>query len=376
MATGEQLKSLNEFTTFLLDYAVVLAALGALTMALQEAWKKLRDSKAKYHRAAVLRWLSNDQGSKSDKSHYRVEHLARRSLKNRPPFDPEQCYEELLQLTTGLGPGESKQVSRFESSNSSDQALFGAGSFNRSIEYALFELDLDRMMGQIQEAGDVALNNPGQYPNLFMFLTRGARREDVEAWWKYLVPAKAVVDKSKSSDAEVPDLDRMMSQIQAAADMALNNPEDYQDLFRFLTRSAREEDVEAWRKYLATEKSVADKPGEPDPNAPDSKELAERYTRIKQAVRRHLDGFQIVTAMRWREWNQFAALVLGASLMLLAQNVEIISAPIIPVPSKLESTFLKEVWPSSLGMIVLSLLGGILAPIAKDLVDALNKVKP
>lgn len=61
MATGEQLKSLNEFTTFLLDYAVVLAALGALTMALQEAWKKLRDSKAKYHRAAVLRWLLTRQ---------------------------------------------------------------------------------------------------------------------------------------------------------------------------------------------------------------------------------------------------------------------------------------------------------------------------
>ena len=89
-------------------------------------------------------------------------------------------------------------------------------------------------------------------------------------------------------------------------------------------------------------------------------ELAEVYGRIRLLVRRQLDSFQTVTSYRWREWNQFWAWVVGGVLLLIAELLQA-SAPLT----------LGSV--GRMGMV--SLLGGILAPVAKDLVDALASFK-
>src|SRR5262249_12044480 len=146
-------------------------------------------------------------------------------------YVPDKAYAQLLLLTTGLG-GDDKD--RLSSAVERDKKR----EYDRSIEFALFELEIDRMMGQIQDASDVALNNPDLYPELFKFLTRSALKDDIEGWQ---------ADVKQSMTAQVDEKKR--------------------------------------------------------------KELADRYTRLKQIVRRHLDSFQIVTAMRWREWNQFYAVV-------------------------------------------------------------------
>jgi hypothetical protein len=106
------------------------------------------------------------------------------------------------------------------------------------------------------------------------------------------------------------------------------------------------------------------------------KEIADRYTRLKQTVRRHLDSFQIVAGLRWREQNQLAAMAVGAVLLLLAQLIALghgggVDTPWFAVINDKVST---QPW-LLLKMPVVALCGGMLAPVAKDLVEALKKVK-
>ena len=273
------LDSINHISDYLLKYAITLAAVAALTMALLEAWKKLFDTMAKFNRRSILGWVQDERG-KSGK-HYLVT-----ATKGRD-YVPNKAYSQLLLLTTGVGEVNGDYLQK-------SVALDKERKYDRSIEFALFELEIDRLMGQIQDASDVALNNPAIYRDLFLFLTRSALKEDVEKWQS---------DVRQSMSAQVNDENR--------------------------------------------------------------KELADRYARLKQIVRRHLDSFQIVTAMRWREWNQFYAIVVGALLLALAHLIPEIQKGAL---SQLEPSF----WVNLIGS---SLFGGMLAPVAKDLVDALGKVK-
>lgn len=95
-------------------------------------------------------------------------------------------------------------------------------------------------------------------------------------------------------------------------------------------------------------------------------DLAEVYARIRLLMRRQLDSFQTITSYRWREWNQLWAWGIGAALLLLAQLIQAVQVGVAA----------QDLTPFRLAtMVVFSLAGGLLAPIAKDLVDALAKVK-
>lgn len=287
------LQSLNDISNFIMSYAITLAALGALTVAIIEAWKKLRDSPAIFHRRSVLRWLDNDPGREGvmTSSHYRVwpadPDQQAVSPDSRKSYTSARCFEQLLWLTTGVQPVEEGKAPRFHAA-----LARGWTSYGRSIGSALFELELDRMMGQVQDAADVALNNPRMFPDLFAFLTRGASLEDAQRW---------------------------------------------------------QDDVTVAMTTLASDN-------------PRRKDIADRYIRLKQLVRRHLDSFQIVTAARWREWNQLAAVVVGAVLLFVAQYMNVQQNGVASAVDWLK-------------IMPVSLLGGMLAPVAKDLVDALRKVK-
>lgn len=300
-----------EISDFVLKYAATLVASGTLAMALIEGRKKLCDTLAKFHRASILRWLGNEPNSlqprfqpdyrwasilrwlrnksKGSKHHYFAQ--SRSGL----PYDPGKAYEQLLLLTTGLGSPHDT-ATRFIDSVKQQKLM--VEKYNRSVEYALFELKIDRLMGQVQDAADVALNNPSFYPDFFYFLTRGVSKEDVEAWVSDITapPPKAINDNKR-------------------------------------------------------------------------KEIADRYTRLKQAVRKHLDSFQIVTTHRWEEWNQLAAAILGMVVLLSAQ--------LWVLDQKGCGTLSDKVWADSkwFELIVSSAFGGMLAPAAKDFSDFLYKNK-
>jgi NADH:ubiquinone oxidoreductase subunit 2 (subunit N) len=77
-------------------------------------------------------------------------------------------------------------------------------------------------------------------------------------------------------------------------------------------------------------------------------------------VKRKLDGFQIYTGDSWATWNQTVANIVGIVALFLI---------LIWVKNTSTSS------PGYPTIVLLSLFGGILSPIAKDLVTALKRVK-
>lgn len=300
-------KTFESIAGFILEYAITLAALGALTVGLLEAYKKLFNTLAKFQRSALLRWLAEENPDPGQdfmlrRGHYGVSPDARAvahgELRREPvevaetyatplpdPYDGAKAYAELLHLTTGVWPDEHGLLASGKN-----------GPFHRNVGFALFELDLAKMMSQIQEAADAALNNPTRYGHWFQFLTRGCDRDDVARWLEAMT---------------------------AGAPLGVSG--------------------EAQRQ-----------------------EIAEVYARIRLLMRRQLDSFQTITSYRWREWNQLWAWAVGAVLLLLAQLIQAVQV----------EGAAENLTPFRLAtMVAFSLAGGILAPIAKDLVDALGKVK-
>ena len=249
--------AVEAFASNLLDYALALAAVGALAMALIELFKKLLDSRTKFHAKRWTAWMEKSGNGTIDKS------------------DRRQAYADLIQLCTGVTSG--------EATDSSSALIDQAGSlplwhgWDPDPAYAVFSLEPARMMGAIQDAGDMALASPDRYKALFKLFTAGASPRDVEAW---LDPKRDVKDR------------------------------------------------------------------------------ADAFARLRQIFKRKLDSFQLYTEQRWASYNQFAANLVGAVIM---------AAALFSLKT-------------SLGLdggtiLFLSLFGGILSPVAKDLVAALRRVR-
>lgn len=259
-------KTVETFADFLLRYFVALAAVGALAMALIELWKKLLDSRTRFHAKAVTHWLQQK--------------------------DPDaSAYAELIHLTSGVAQNDAERAARYL--NETGEIPVRLFRKEPDPAHALFALDIERMMGHIQEAADMALNNPNRYPKLFVFATAGAGPDDVHDWF-----AKAdAVPKGDTFDRD------------------------------------------------------------------DAKRRADLYARLSQVVKRKLDAFQLYTGDRWRNANQLWANVVGAFVLL-------VTLLWIKANAGDETTGL------TYGVIFLiSLFGGILAPLAKDVVVALQRVR-
>lgn len=253
------------FTDYILDYAIALAAVGALAMALLEAAKKLLDSRTRFHAKRWTAWMMKS---------------------GEPALDAggrRQAYTDLIQLCTG--------VTGAEADAASSRLVDGSGSlplwhgWDPPPANAVFSLETARMMGAIQDAGDTALASPRRYAALFRLITSGADKADIDLW----------VEKGQSAAPRTND---------------------------------------------------------------ETKALADAFARLRQVFKRKLDAFQLYTEQRWANYNQLAANALGAVIMGVALW-------------KLRRTYHID----ELSMMVLALFGGILSPIAKDLVSALRRVR-
>ena len=253
-------ETVDSLVGFILRYAVTLAAISALAMALIELVKALMSARDRFHKRRLCKWIGR---------------------KSPTGTNVASVYESLIRLTTGEMPAEGSKAAMDG----------GIESWPWVISYgnALFALSLEKMMGQIQDAADTAMVNPIIYPELYAFLTRDARDEDITNWRKW----------------------------------------------------AQEPPVRS-----------ADKPE-------DAKQQAETYARLRQIIRRRLDAFQVTSAYQWETVNQMASIILGAvilfgSLLYLTKDS-------------------KD--PHVLVLLLASLIGGVMAPVAKDLVAELKKAR-
>jgi hypothetical protein len=278
--------TVNRFTDFLLGYVGALAAVGALSMALIEAGKKLLDSRTRFQALRWTEWLT--------RSPFEASVIPSTATSGGSAVTLPLAYSELLQLCTG--------VPRAVAIDAAERLLANGGhlparhAFLRSElpAHALFALDLQRMMGSVQEAADSALASPRQNTSLYVLMTSGADPADVSRWYEAGPDSMVAISDPTSQD-----------------------------------RAA-------------------------------IRDHADRFTRLRQIVKRKLDGFQLYAGDSWASWNQLVANAVGIVALFLI---------LIWVKATSDSA------PGYLTIVVLSLFGGILSPIAKDLVTALKRVK-
>jgi hypothetical protein len=278
--------TVNRFTDFLLGYVGALAAVGALSMALIEAGKKLLDSRTRFQALRWTQWLQ--------RSPFEASVIPATVTKGASALSLPLAYGELLQLSTGVPRAEAIDAAGILLANGGHLPARHAFLRSELPAHALFALDLQRMMGSVQEAADIALASPRQNASLYVLMTSGADPTDISQWY----------DEGPDSMIAIAD----------------PTPQD---------RAA-------------------------------IKEHADRFARLRQIVKRKLDGFQLYAGDSWASWNQTVANIVGIVALFLI---------LIWVKGTSDSS------PGYLTIVILSLFGGILSPVAKDLVTALKRVK-
>jgi hypothetical protein len=227
----------------ILDYALLLAAIGTISMALIELIKAVTRGRLIFHRLMVTRWVGGNA----------------------------QVLNELLALAIG-------------------------GSENAN---AFYDQPTAKMLGQLQAASNVALDFPTVYPALYSFLSAGSAsvgQTTDEARWRSFAPR-----------------------------IAQGVPTD----------PAAKAQFEA-----------------------DSRESTQARARLGNLVTRRLDAFQTRAEYRWARLNQTLAVIVGVLLsyyvLSTTQSVQNIN---------------------SATLVAVSLLGGLVAPFAKDIVTALSGLR-
>ena len=144
-------------------------------------------------------------------------------------------------------------------------------------------------------------------------------------------------------------VEKVMGQVQSAANLALENPDKYYEFFSFLVEADKDlpgTDTADWKDFHKS------------PTKEDAPKAAAARARLGNLVERRLDAFQTRTQYRWALGNQIAGIVIGFAVLLYALNEIEISEEM-----------------SRLQVLVMALLGGVLAPFAKDVVTRLSAVK-
>jgi hypothetical protein len=100
-------------------------------------------------------------------------------------YSPERAYVEFFHLTSGQ-----KLL---------DNLAPRSDWFHwRGIDRAVFELEIARMMSQIQDAADTVLNNPEAYQHLYSFFTRGCLANEADSWRAFLASSPTQNNQAQS----------------------------------------------------------------------------------------------------------------------------------------------------------------------------------
>lgn len=236
-----------------LSYALLLAAIGTLSMAFIELIKSVASVRRHFHRNQFNKWMTD-----------------------------QKCRNETLVIATG----------------------------GKQYENVLFDQPIDRMLGQIQAAANLALEFPDRYPRAYDFFTQ----EDLE-------------------------IKRL--------NVAAKTPPDSQVWADFATSVGR----------TGFTRSKAKRGQQTDENA--ARAAQQARVRLGNLVARRLDAFQNRTQYLWARGNQTAAVVTGAALTAYA----------------LTRTATVSGIDNIVVLLSLSFLAGMLAPFAKDVVSAISGIR-
>jgi len=168
----------------------------------------------------------------------------------------------------------------------------------------------------------------------------------------------AVGENDSSSALFDQPTDKLMAQVQAASNVVFESPSSFPELYDFFTKgtdsySTKDQltDSIIWKQF--TERTV-------DENNINDRNLLQQATkartRLDHFVARKLDGFQTLTEYRWARFNQFVSIV-GAIIFIIVLLCE------------------SGNYYSPVQIFFLSVFGGLIAPVAKDVVTALSNLR-
>jgi hypothetical protein len=143
-------------------------------------------------------------------------------------------------------------------------------------------------------------------------------------------------------------IDQMCGQANAAAQAIMDYPDEYPDLLRCLAGLAELSDIMA----------VIELPPIPNPDSTRIANSSEPRAHVTSQIQRSLDGFQISAADRWQTILQYAAFGLSFILTFIALSL-------YPIGN--------HSWAKG---IVVALAGGFLAPFARDVMAAVQGLRP
>ena len=147
-------------------------------------------------------------------------------------------------------------------------------------------------------------------------------------------------------------LPKLVAKYQSAFETAIHAPDKYDQLFDFIATGLAASDINKWRRMLS-----ADMDQMPDPAS-----HRQVYDLLFNNLQRKLDSMQIVVEYAWGRINRFAALILGMIILFMILSIKE-NVSIDPMNF--------DFWQ----LLAKAALGGVLAPVAKNLLKALNRIK-
>jgi hypothetical protein len=152
---------------------------------------------------------------------------------------------------------------------------------------------------------------------------------------------------------------KLMGQIQAAANVALDFPERYKSFYDFITTAPRGDDggrdQRLWREFSTARMSGRPRRASAADDA-EARAATQARARLGNLVARKLDALQNAVEYKWARYNQAVSIVGGAALLAV---IFLRAKPDVSVDL----------------MVLLSITGGMVAPFAKDVVSALSGLR-
>jgi hypothetical protein len=154
-------------------------------------------------------------------------------------------------------------------------------------------------------------------------------------------------------------IEQLCGQMNAAAQVAIDYPQDYPDLIKTLACMAKLEDIRLLLDPPPAAKqprsSVADPKSHEEFNA-----YVDARNRVTHQIQRAIDALQVSAGFRWKWYLQIASIVLSG---------------IIAGIGVWRFGHFQDTWKQFFTTIGVAILGGFLAPVARDLVASLQQLR-
>ena len=171
----------------------------------------------------------------------------------------------------------------------------------------------------------------------------------------------------------------LTAQVAAATRVALAFPVEYRNVLNLLGGQLAQRDIETLVRITSEEHQRADRARAGERIDDDEREQQSRLQRLQDAdqartrlghlIDRNLDALQIELTSGWERVNKNSAFMISASLTILASIIYIVTS----------DYWNSRSWSEVGGIVLLSIVAGVvagfIAPVAKDLVTALEGVK-